>query len=227
MRKDPIMTRMKVNYEKRQEHFLLRRVPVIIRLDGEAFHTLTKKFNRLFDENFQTAMKQTGMHLCKKIQGAKCAYVQSDEISVLLTDFDRFKTEAWFDYEQSKVESISAGMAASYFSLNFTAGVFDSRARNYPKEEVCNYFHARQLDWIRNSLLIYTHSVYSDKQMKNKNQKDMHEMLFAKGMNWAKLPYSWKNGIFISKEEGEWTESYPIFKLDRDLIDDLLIPKEE
>jgi tRNA(His) 5'-end guanylyltransferase len=226
MRKDPIMTRMKVNYELRQEHFLLRRIPVIIRLDGNAFHTLTKKFDKPFDKDFQMAMKQTAIHLCEKIQGAKCAYVQSDEISVLLTDFDRFVTEPWFNYEQSKVESISAGMASVYFALSFAYGVFDSKARNYPKEEVCNYFHARQLDWIRNSILMYTSSVYSHKEMQNKNQKDMHEMLHAKNMNWAKLPLSWKNGIFIRKADGEWRESCPIFKSNRDLIENLLIAQE-
>ena len=238
MSNDVIGGRLKENYELRQRYFLLRRVPVIMRLDGNAFHTVTRNFNKPFDENFSQMMINTAKFLCSKIQGAKCAYTQSDEISILITDFDRLATDAWFNYEISNMESISAGMASAYFSLESAVGsaregilnyvrVFDSRARNYPKEEVCNYFHWRQLDWIRNSLLMYTGSFYSHKEMQNKKQNDMHEMLHDKGVNWADLSPKWKNGTFIRKEEGVWADSNPRFNLGRYIIDDFLIPEEE
>jgi tRNA(His) 5'-end guanylyltransferase len=219
-----IGSRFKSFYELRGESYLLRRIPVIIRIDGNAFHTLTKKCEKPFDNHLSESMEHTAIKLCEKIQGVKCAYSQSDEISILLTDFDTLNTEAWFGYRVSKLESVSASMAASYFTIYWGNGkkamAFASVARNYPKEEVCNYFHWRQIDWLRNSIQMYARSVFSHKQLHNKNRTDMHEMLYEKGMNWANLPDRWKNGIFICKENGKFKVSYnTIFKDDRNIID--------
>lgn len=233
MKKDSIGNRLKRNYEFRQRDRLLKRIPVIIRLDGRTFHTVTKYCKRPFDRDFIGSISSTTCYLCDNIQGAKCAYCQSDEISILVTDFDRLTTDAWFDYVKSKVESISAGLASAYFTVNWSNDnekivVFDSRARNYPKEEVCNYFIWRQQDWTRNSITMYTRSVYSHNELLNKNQKDMHEMLYKKGLNWANLEDVFKNGTFVMKKDGNWIERHDvIFKKDRDIIENLLIPEEE
>ncbi|MGD9158306.1 MAG: tRNA(His) guanylyltransferase Thg1 family protein [Desulfobacteraceae bacterium] len=132
--------RMKENYEFRSRIKLARRIPVIIRLDGKAFHTLTRKCEKPFDDLFRNVMEETALALCREIQGVKCAYTQSDEISLLLTDFDRLGTEAWFDYNLQKITSVSAGIASVCFSKLWAEaeGIFDSRAFNAPKEEVCN-----------------------------------------------------------------------------------------
>ena len=98
MIKDDLGNRMKHNYEDRSRFYLTRRTPVIIRLDGKAFHTLTKRFIRPFDAFFNRAMARTALQCVEDFQGAKVAYVQSDEISILLTDFDKLSTDAWFDY---------------------------------------------------------------------------------------------------------------------------------
>ena len=92
------MKRMKENYENRSKIFLTRRTPVIIRLDGKAFHTYTRGLDKPFDSGLINDMQDTAIYLCQNIQGAKCAYVQSDEISILVTDFDDINTQAWFDY---------------------------------------------------------------------------------------------------------------------------------
>lgn len=229
MKKDSIGNRLKNNYEFRGVRKLIRRIPVIIRLDGNAFHTLTKKCKRPFDDRLLDIMKDTTLYLCNKIQGVKCAYCQSDEISLLLTDFDRLNTEAWFDYNISKMESISAGMSSSHFSLLWgSEAVFDSRARNYPKEEVCNYFIWRQIDWIRNSVSMLAQSLYSHKQLHKKNQSDMHEMIHEKGLNWSDLGDVYKNGLFVYKNGRSFMEdSSIIFTKNRDIIDRYLIPGEE
>ena len=101
--------RMKENYENRFKHKLVRRTPVIIRIDGKAFHTFTKKmkFEKPFSKTLHEAMVVTAQSLCREIQGAKCAYIQSDEINILVTDFDRLTTGAWFDYEIQKIESMN------------------------------------------------------------------------------------------------------------------------
>ncbi len=215
--------RMKENYENRYRIKLTRRMPVIIRLDGKTFHSLTHACKKPFDEKFSNAMINTASYLCHEIQGAKCAYVQSDEISLLLTDFDTLTTEAWFDYNLQKMASVSAGMASSFFTLEWTLiAVFDSRIFNIPREEVCNYFIWRQKDWERNSIQMLAQAHFSHKHLHKKSNSDMHEMLHEKNVNWTKLDGKWKNGWFIHKEEAWVHEEAPIFTENRNAIEDYL-----
>jgi len=231
MNKDSIGNRMKDNYENRYRVKLTRRMPIIIRLDGKAFHTLTRRCTKPFDTLFQANIENTALALCAEIQGAKCAYVQSDEISILLTDFDKLTTEAWFDYNLQKIVSISAGIASAHFTVHYLndgyTAVFDSRAFYIPKEEVCNYFIWRQQDWIRNSVQMLAQFYYSSKQLYKKNQNDMHEMIYQKGDNWADLEPKWKNGVFLYKSDGGWGRAEDqIFSKNRQLVEQFLEPIE-
>ena len=197
-----IMKRMKENYESRSKIFLTRRTPVIIRLDGKAFHTYTKGLDKPFDEGLIEDMQLTAKYLCENIQGAKCAYVQSDEISILLTDYDDLQTQAWFDYNVQKMCSISSSLASVFFlkqriiraiSLSendlyikdyiedLKLANFDSRCFNIPKEEVCNYFLARQKDAVKNSVSMLAQSLYPHKELHKCNSDKMQEMCFQKG----------------------------------------------
>ena len=216
--------RMKNNYENRYRFKLTRRMPVIIRLDGKAFHTLTRKCDKPFDEKFQLCMVDTAISLCSNIQGVKLAYTQSDEISLLITDFDTLKTDAWFDYNIQKMCSVSAGIASTSFSSSwYSHGIFDSRVFNIPKEEVCNYFIWRQKDWQRNSIQMLSQSYFSHKQLHKKKTSDMHEMLHDIGINWANLDYKWKNGVSMYKVETTWiTDSKVIFTEDRNITEQYL-----
>lgn len=108
--------RMKNNYEGRTKYKLLRRTPTIIRLDGKCFHTYTKGLNRPFDEGLMEDMIETTRFLCQNIEGTKCGYTQSDEISLLISDFDRLETQAWFDYNVQKMASVAASMATAKFN---------------------------------------------------------------------------------------------------------------
>lgn len=108
--------RMKEFYEKRTRQYLTRRTPVIIRLDGKAFHTYTKGLKRPFDEGLMEDMAETTRFLCQEIQGVKCGYTQSDEITLLLTDFNTFETDAWFDYQIQKIVSVAASIATAKFN---------------------------------------------------------------------------------------------------------------
>lgn len=114
--KDPLGTRMKAQYEVRSQTHLPRRTTTVIRLDGKAFHSYTRGLERPFDQGLMDDMDETARRLCYQIQGAKIAYVQSDEISIILTDFDDITTEAWFDGNVQKMTSISAAMAAAEFN---------------------------------------------------------------------------------------------------------------
>lgn len=122
--------RMKENYENRARFYLTRRTPVILRLDGRAFHSFTRGFERPYDKVFHETMKETAFYLCKNIQGAKVAYTQSDEISILLTDYDTLQTDAWFDYNIQKMCSVAASMATLAFSRYFEKNVAWFNIRN-------------------------------------------------------------------------------------------------
>ena len=107
--------RMK-RHERVPYGILTRRTPVIIRVDGKAFHTLTKGLNKPHDQAMVLSMTEAAIALMRELQGAQIAYIQSDEISILLTDYTNFSTEAWFDYEVQKMVSISAAIATAYFN---------------------------------------------------------------------------------------------------------------
>lgn len=122
-KKDSLGDRMKNNYENRAKTYLVRRMPVIIRLDGKAFRTFTRGLKKPYDEIFHNAMNSTLQYLCENIQGCKLGYTQSDEITLLLTDYDTLTTDAWFDNNVQKICSVSASIATmafnQYFALSY------------------------------------------------------------------------------------------------------------
>lgn len=107
--------RMKEYYENITRNKLTRRTPVIIRLDGKAFHTFTRGFDKPFDKCIVKSMQETMNYLCNNIQGCVLGYTQSDEISLLLCDYQKLDTAAWFDYNIQKMVSVSAAMATFKF----------------------------------------------------------------------------------------------------------------
>ena len=111
--------RMKRNYEEVAKTKLYRRTPVIVRVDGRSFHTFTRGFKRPFDEVLVKSMQDTMKYLCENVQGAKLGYCQSDEISLLLIDYDTFDTQPFFDDEIQKICSITASMATLAFNKSF------------------------------------------------------------------------------------------------------------
>lgn len=118
-----LANRMKTFYEQIPKTKLMRRTPVIIRIDGKAFHTFTRGFKKPFDEILIHSMQETTKYLCENIQGCVLGYTQSDEITLVLVDYQRFETSAWFDYEIQKIVSISASMATMAFNKFFLDNV--------------------------------------------------------------------------------------------------------
>ena len=142
--KDSLGDRMKT-YEQVSQSALCRRTPVIIRLDGKAWHTFTNTINvqKPFDQKLHSSMVELTAHLVDGIQGAVFGYTQSDKISILVVDYKNLNTSAWFDNNIQKMCSVSASMATAAFSRIYKAdqmALFDSRVFNLPKEEVCYYF---------------------------------------------------------------------------------------
>lgn len=204
--KDLFGERMK-GYEKAYKMKLPKRLPIIIRIDGKAFHSYTKKLIKPFDTNLMEAMAMTAQYLCENISGCKLAYYQSDEISLLITNDDKLTTEAWFDNGLQKIVSVSASMATAYMnSLEWEGkpemlAMFDSRAFILPKDEVNNYFLWRQQDATRNSILMLAQSFYSQKELQGLNTSKLQDkMVLEKGFNWNNLETSKKRGICVVRE---------------------------
>lgn len=221
---DQLGSRMKDQYESRTRYKLMRRCPTIIRLDGKAFHTYTKGLDKPFDEGLMKDMVQTAKFLCEEIQGAKFGYVQSDEISILITDFDKLQTSAWFDNNIQKIVSVAASMATAKLNklrlfrsfgdalddLNVINGYdyeqapklafFDARVFQISDyEEVVNYFIWRQQDATRNSIQMLAQSLYSHKELLGKNNNELQELCFQKGHNWNNLSDNKKRGTCLYK----------------------------
>ena len=132
--------RMKEYYENIPKTKLMRRAPVIIRIDGRAFHTFTRGFKRPFDDILIKSMQETMKYLCENIQGCVLGYTQSDEISLLLIDYKNLNSSAWFDYEIQKICSIAASMATMAFNKSFTKNAEEFMtdcASNYEMEGLC------------------------------------------------------------------------------------------
>lgn len=216
--KDELGDRMKTYYEDRTRYNLPRRTYTIIRIDGKAFHTYTKGLTRPFDKGLIDDMNETTKFLCESIQGVKFGYVQSDEISLLLTDFDKNTTDAWFDGNIQKMASISASMATAKFNelrikryllelnangkTNVRDGLayFDSRVFTIPsEEEVINYFIWRQQDATRNSIQSVAQSMYSHKELNGKTTDQLQELIFLNGKNWNDFPIGQKRGRSLAK----------------------------
>ena len=220
--------RMK-NYEAIPKTKLMRRTPVVIRIDGRAFHTFTQNLRKPFDTILMEAMQDTTKYLCENIPGCVLGYTQSDEISLVLVDYDTLDKSAWFGYEVQKMCSIVASMTTMRFNKIFTRKVdeayttlifsededylralidaidmgacFDARVFNIPKEEVTNYIYWRQADASKNSIQMVGHANFTEEEMHKKSVNDIQDMLMLeKSINWNDFTVSQKRGTCVIKK---------------------------
>ena len=207
MKKKNLGDRMK-EYECLSDIKLMRRMPMIIRLDGKSFHSWTKKSGcvRPFDYKLIGMMAGLSQYLCENISGAELSYGQSDEISILVRDDRNFDTESWFGKRVQKVVSIASSMATYWFNANNVfekkiPAFFDARAFVLPEHEVKNYFIWRQEDATTNSLSMLAQSLYFHGELQRKKRADLHEMCWRKGCNWNNLEPSAKRGFCTYRRE--------------------------
>jgi tRNA(His) guanylyltransferase len=226
-KRDSLGDRMKGQYENRTRVMLPRRTFTILRADGKAFHTYTRDCEKPNDPQLAEGMDLAAIALCEEAQGSCFAYVQSDEISVLLTDFSSITTEAWFDGNLQKIVSVAASVVTAHFNY-FARGkwrgraLFDCRAFTVPDSvEVENYFIWRQQDATRNSIQGLAYAHFSHKRLQNVNTAAMQELLFQeKGINWNDTEPYWKRGRTIIGSENGWTvdRDIPVFTQQREYL---------
>lgn len=202
--------RMK-RYEATIRHMLPRRTHSIIRVDIRAAHTYLRGAVKPFDEGFMADMDAVAEALCTEITGAVFAYVQSDEISILITDFASEHTEPWFGGVIAKQLSISAALATAVLNERRPGrALFDSRVFTIADPvEVANYFLWRQRDAVRNSISMAAQARFSHKQLHGVSTGGMQEMLWSQhGINWNDYPDGCKRGRVTVRHTGERPVEY-------------------
>jgi tRNA(His) 5'-end guanylyltransferase len=216
---------------------LRKGLPVLMRLDGKAFHTYTKGMKRPFDERLARAMWETTKHLCESgnIQGVRIGYTQSDEITLFINTYENENTDPWYDNNIQKMTSVSASLATERFNqvmLQYvledmlergataeeivktsieskTWARFDSRVWTLPEYEVNNCFLWRQQDAIKNSISMVAQANFSHKSLQRLNGDEMKNRLKEeKGIIWEELPIWQQRGAAIIKVQKPKTVTY-------------------
>lgn len=195
------------NYET--DRRLIKKLPVIVRLDGRGFHNFTKGLQRPYDTALSSLMIKTTQYLAQETN-AVCGYTQSDEIT-LAYYAPEFDSEIFFDGRIFKMTSILAAMCSVYFNKNLyllpeshsgKMPLFDCRVWNVPDiEEGANAFLSRELDATKNSITMAASYYYSHAQLMGKNSSEKQEMLHQRGVNWNNYPSFFKRGTYIVKQK--------------------------
>lgn len=188
---DSLGDRMK-RYENINRYYLIPRMPVVIRVDGRAFHTYTQNFKKPFDDTLIDTMIFSAKSLADGIQNFQIGYVQSDEASFVMNNIADFDSQPWFDNNLQKIVSVCASAFTAYFNIRIMqwqsytpySAQFDCRVFNLPQEEIANYLLWRSKDWSRNSLNMFARSIFSHKELEGKSTADVHDMLHTQNINW-------------------------------------------
>jgi tRNA(His) guanylyltransferase len=230
-KKDSLGDRMKCNYELRTRYYLPRRTYTVFRLDGRSFHNYCKNMCRPFDLTLMATMDAVALKLCEEIQGCKFGYTQSDEISLVLTDFDAIATEAWFDGNIQKMASLSASIATAEFNKmvvmhTVEAIMYDAFEEEEKASLICD--DLRDMKWANFDSRVFTIpqreevvNYFSHKELQHVSCDQIQEKLFTeKNINWNDYPASFKRGRVVRKTESGWIiDRYiPVFTQDRDFI---------
>ena len=215
---DSLGDRMK-QYEAVSQLHLMRRTPVIIRLDGKAFHTYSRQFKETnesdtipFNETLSHLMTTAAEALVAHIQNCEFAYTQSDEISLILKDWSTLESQPWYGNNLQKLVSVAASIATASFNYEYATlsqgiglpssfAMFDARAYNLPISEVTNYMIWRQQDAMRNSIQMIGHANFSQRVMTGVSNIQVKKMLVecTPPIIWDELPVWMQRGICVRR----------------------------
>lgn len=215
--------RMKA-YEETFRNVLPVRMPAVIRLDGKAFHTLTKNCKRPFDDELRRCLVDATWAILQEIPG-RMAYCQSDEISILLIDYNKFDSEQWFHGVVQKMVSVAASMMGVQFSSRWKRpGYFDARIFVVPERDIKNYFIWRQRDAMRNAVSMAAQAQFSTKQLHGKHSDAMIEMLKKKDIKFDDYPDWFRLGTVVHRNG---MAAAPVFSKEPKYLEQYLMIEEE
>lgn len=211
MENDDLGNRMK-QYESKEDSILIQGLPIVIRLDGRAFHSFTHGLKRPFDDDFRSLMVETTRKLVEETN-AVVGYTQSDEISLILLP----ETQQYFGGRVNKINSLLGAFASVWFNHfyqenwfkfpNVPGNVlrkayFDCRCFNVPTlNEAANHMLWREIDATKNSISAAAQAYFSPTQLDKLNSKQKQELLFQeKQINWNDYPTMHKKGVYLSRQ---------------------------
>ena len=219
-------------YRSLTDYKLMPNSYVLAMVDGHCFSKMIKnKFDKPFDDMFIKMMNETAKYLCENIQGAKFAYTQSDEISILITDFDTPMTDSFFGFRLCKMQSLIAAMATAKFNQIYVKLVNDYKGFNLKKFDMKEYptytfdckvwtvpnandayawFLYRQTDCIKNSKAQTAQAYLSHKSLVGLTSDEMIiKLKDEKGIDWNKFENDKKYGRVIKKVETPMEKDLP------------------
>lgn len=232
----PSLTDRMKGYEDAYRYYFTKRTPLVIRLDGKSFSNWTRSLDRPFDMRLSKWMQETVKYAMQEVQTCAFAYSNSDEISLFLRDWDKLNTDAWFGGNLQKIVSVTSSIVTAKFNdvvktnmSNAKLAHFDARAYILPKDEVVNYFIYRQHEGIRNSVQMLAQSLFSAKDIRGINNATLKQMIIDQypDQSWDNLDPVFRYGFALRKDEDEVTTNIPLFKDDRQYIEELVYIKGE
>lgn len=220
---------MKRDYEDALRLYVPRRTHVVVRIDGRGFHRFTQKLERPYCRQLADALDEAALQLAGEMIGCRFGYGQSDEYSFVLTDTEPADAALWFDGNVQKIVSVSASIFTAAFNKAFGTdepGAFDSRVLVIAqRSEVEKYLLWRQLDASANSLNMLASAHFTHEELLGKSTAEKHDLLHAKGINWAKHPADFKRGRAVLRVAGggwRMDREVPIFNRDADYLKNAL-----
>lgn len=216
-------------YRDLADYRLMPNSYIMVMIDGKNFSKLIKnKFEKPFDEWFISTMNKTAVHLCKNIQNCVCAFVQSDEISLILKD--NTLTSTPFEGRLCKLQSVIPSMATAVFNkeiikrnlelgmsvddiVNLPDYCFDCKAWSVPNaNEAMAWVLYRQIDCIRNSKQQFAQTYLPHKElMNNDTDKQIALCIEKTGNDW--------NAVSDDKKYGRLFYRMPVNKVTPDGVE--------
>lgn len=193
-------------YEGMNQQYFMPMLPIMVRLDGKAFHTFTKGLARPYDARMSHCMAVAAKAVLEITQGL-IAYTQSDEITVIIPAQENM----FYGGRRDKINSVLAAAASVAFNKAIAIHipekahldpVFDCRSWQYPTDDLCvESLLWRETDATRNSLTMACSAVYKQHELQHKGFVDQHNMLHEKGINWNNYPNFFKRGSYFAKRK--------------------------
>lgn len=219
-------------YRSLTDYKLMPNSYVLVMVDGHCFSKMIKnKFDKPFDDLFINMMNETAKYLCEQVQGVKFAYTQSDEISLLITDFDTPQTDSYFSFRLCKMQSLIAAMATAKFNQMYAKMAYDYRGYGLKKFDMKEYptctfdckvwtvpnandayawFLYRQNDCIKNSKSQTAQTYIPHKGLVGLNADEMiAKCKEVAGVDWYKYPNDRRFGRIIKKVETDMEKDLP------------------
>lgn len=212
--KDTLGDRLKAQEKVFAGRVLDTTLPVVMRLDGKAFHTFTRGLKRPFDERLSKLMVDTTAHLVEKTH-AVVGYTQSDEITLIWlptgeVDKETGKPHFLHSGKEQKLTSVLAGMASAFFMKGVlrtipekedTVPHFDARVWTVPdtRDAYLNLVW-RQRDAVKNSISMAAQAHFSHKMLHGVGSEEKKKLLRDIGLPWEDTPRFFKMGTFVKRQ---------------------------